>query len=62
MLKERVGRFAVECVGRHDSPRQFFKNREEAIDASRAMCTDVMIRDVTLEDVFIDLTGERIDI
>ena len=61
-LKERVGRFAVECVGRHDSPRQFFKNREEALDASRAMCTDVMIRDVTLEDVFIDLTGERIDI
>jgi len=61
VLKERVGRFAVECVGRHDSPRQFFKTREEAIDASRAMCTDIMIRDVTLEDVFINLTGERID-
>ena len=61
VLKERVGRFAVECVGRHDSPRQFFKNREEAIDASRAMCTDIMVRDVTLEDVFINLTGERIE-
>jgi len=61
VLKERVGRFAVECVGRHDTPRQFFKNREEAIDASRSMCTDVMIRDVTLEDVFINLTGERIE-
>ncbi|MGC1455661.1 MAG: ATP-binding cassette domain-containing protein [Nitrospirota bacterium] len=61
VLKDRVGRFAVECVGRHDVPRQFFKVREEAIDASRAMCTDVMIRDVTLEDVFISLTGERIE-
>jgi ABC-2 type transport system ATP-binding protein len=61
VLKERVGRFAVECVGRHDAPRQFFKTREEAIDAGRDMCADVMIRDVTLEDVFINLTGERID-
>ncbi len=61
-LKERVGRFAVECIGRHDAPRRFFKAREEAIDAGRAMCADVMIRDVTLEDVFINLTGERIDV
>ncbi len=61
VLKNSVGRFAVECIGRHDTPRKFFKNREEAIDASRAMCTDIMIRDVTLEDVFINLTGERID-
>ena len=62
VLKERVGRFAVECIGRHDAPRRFFKTREEAIDASRSMCTDIMIRDVTLEDVFINLTGERIEI
>lgn len=61
VLKDRVGRFAVECVGRHDTPRQFFAMREEAIDASRGLCTDVMIRDVTLEDVFINLTGERIE-
>ncbi len=61
-LKERVGRFAVECIGRHDAPRQFFKTREEAIDAGRIMCADVMIRDVTLEDVFINMTGERIDV
>jgi ABC-2 type transport system ATP-binding protein len=61
VLKDRVGKHALECVGRHDVPRQFFNIREEAIDASRDMCTDIMIRDVTLEDVFINLTGERIE-
>ncbi len=60
-LKERVGKFALECIGRHDIPRRFFQTREEAIDDSRAMCADIMIRDVTLEDVFISLTGERIE-
>jgi len=60
-LKARVGKFALECLGRHDMPRQLFPTREEAIEASRDLCTDVVIRDVTLEDVFIDLTGERIE-
>jgi ABC-2 type transport system ATP-binding protein len=61
ILKARIGHFALECVGRHDVPRQFFLSREEAITASRDLCTDIMIRDVSLEDVFIDLTGERIE-
>jgi ABC-2 type transport system ATP-binding protein len=60
-LKESVGRFAVECLGRFDVPRQFFRTREEAIEAGRDLCTDMVIRDVTLEDVFINLTGERIE-
>jgi ABC-2 type transport system ATP-binding protein len=60
-LKAVSGRYVLECLGRHDVPRQLFTTREEAIEASRDMCTDVVIRDVTLEDVFIELTGERID-
>jgi len=60
-LKDSVGKFALECIGRHDIPRQFFPTREKAIDASRNMCADIMIRDVTLEDVFINMTGERIE-
>jgi ABC-2 type transport system ATP-binding protein len=60
-LKDSVGRFAFECLGRHDVPRQFFQTREEALDASRDMCMDIVVRDVTLEDVFISLTGERIE-
>jgi ABC-2 type transport system ATP-binding protein len=61
VLKESVGKFAFECLGRHDVPRQFFETREEAFEASRDLCTDIVVRDVTLEDVFISLTGERIE-
>jgi len=60
-LKAGVGSVALECIGRHDVPRRFFKTREEAIDAGRDTCMDIVVRDVTLEDVFIDLTGERIE-
>lgn len=61
VLKEGVGRFSLECIGKHDFPRRFFQTREEAIDAGRNLCSDIMVRDVTLEDVFISLTGERIE-
>ena len=62
-LKDNVGKFVFECLGRHDVPRQFYQTREEALDASRDLCTDtdIVVRDVTLEDVFINLTGERIE-
>ena len=61
VLKEGVGKYAVECLGRYDIPRRFLQTREEALEAGRDMCTAVVIRDVTLEDVFISLTGERIE-
>ena len=61
VLKEGVGKFAVECLGNYEVPRQFLQTREEALETGRDMCTDIVIRDVTLEDVFIRLTGERIE-
>jgi ABC-2 type transport system ATP-binding protein len=61
VLKAAVGKYALECLARHAIPRQFFKTREEALDAGKEMCADIIVRDVTLEDVFISLTGERID-
>jgi ABC-2 type transport system ATP-binding protein len=60
-LKSGVGKFALECMGRHEMPRKFFQTREEAIDAGRTLCADITVRDVTLEDVFISLTGEKIE-
>ena len=60
-LKALVGRYVLECLGRHDMPRQFLKSREDALDAGKGLGCDVVVRDVTLEDVFIELTGERID-
>ncbi len=60
-LKAQVGRFVLECVGRHDIPRLFFQTREEALEAGRGVGCDLLIRESTLEDVFIQLTGERIE-
>ena len=60
-LKALVGRYVAECHGRHDLRRQFRWTREEALDAGRELGCNVTVRDVTLEDVFIELTGERID-
>ncbi len=60
-LKAGVGKFSLECIGNHEVPRKLFQTREEAIDAGRATGCDLLIRESTLEDVFISLTGERIE-
>lgn len=60
-LKAGVGRFAVECLGRHTGMPRFYQSREEAVEDGRKETCDILIRDVTLEDVFIKLTGERIE-
>lgn len=60
-LKAGVGKFSLECIGNHEVPRRFFRTREEAIDAGRATSCDLLVRESTLEDVFIKLTGERIE-
>jgi len=60
-LKAVVGRYVLECLGRHDKPRRFLWDREEALEEGKGMGCDVVVRDVTLEDVFISLTGERIE-
>ena len=60
-LKQSVGKFSLECIGNHEVPRKFFQTREEAIDAGRTAGCDLLVRESTLEDVFIKLTGERIE-
>jgi len=60
-LKAGVGGLVLECLGRYDIPQRFFRTREEAINAGRDVGCDIVVRDVTLEDVFIKLTGERIE-
>jgi ABC-2 type transport system ATP-binding protein len=60
-LKAGVGKFSLECIGNHEVPRKFFQTREDAIDAGRATSCDLLVRESTLEDVFISLTGERIE-
>jgi len=58
-LKRGLGETAVECSeGNHFY--KFFSTRDEAIDYSRGIKCDVIIRESNLEDVFIKLTGEKI--
>jgi ABC-2 type transport system ATP-binding protein len=60
-LKALTGRYVLECFGRQDLTRRFFRTRHEALDAGKELGCNVVVRDVTLEDVFIELTGERIE-
>ncbi len=60
-LKAGVGKFTLECIGAHEVPRKFFPSREAAMDAGRELSCDLLVRESTLEDVFISLTGERIE-
>ncbi len=60
-LKARVGRSSLECIGRPDLPRKFFATRDAAYEAGRSESCDVLVRESSLEDVFISLTGERIE-
>ncbi len=60
-LKAGVGGYSLECIGRQDIPRRFFPSREAALEAGRKETCDVLVRESTLEDVFISLTGERIE-
>ncbi len=60
-LKALAGRYVLECFGRQDLSRRFFQSRHEALDTGKELGCNVVVRDVTLEDVFIELTGERIE-
>jgi len=60
-LKALSGRYVLECFGRQDLTRRFFRTRHEALDTGKELGCNVVVRDVTLEDVFIELTGERIE-
>ncbi len=61
-LKAMVGRYVVEFVNAEGKLIQrMHRNREEAHAAARCQDCGVTIRKSNLEDVFIKLTGERIE-
>jgi len=60
-LKRSAGMFVLECLGDQDTPRRFFPTRDEAHEAAHGVECNLLIRESSLEDVFIKLTGERIE-
>jgi ABC-2 type transport system ATP-binding protein len=61
-LKSMVGEYIVECVNEEGKLIQHMcKTRGEANDVAQTTECGVIIRKSNLEDVFIKLTGERIE-
>lgn len=61
-LKAQVGEYVVEFVGEGDRLVQHIcRNRDEADKMAKSVETAVTIRRANLEDVFIKLTGERME-
>ncbi len=61
-LKSRVGEYIVEYIDSEGKLiQQICKSREEAHEKSKQMTNGVTVRKSNLEDVFIKLTGERIE-
>lgn len=61
-LKARIGNFVLETLDQNNKEEQFFQTREEAIEKRNAYEGESKVRAVTLEDVFIKLTGRKIHV
>ena len=59
-LNERVGGFVIESLNRGRKKYLLVKDKEEAYSHAQAEPEGVIIRETNLEDVFIQLTGERL--
>lgn len=59
-LKERVGRFVVESLNGGQATYTLCGTREEALGCAGSLEGGVTIRQTSLEDVFIQLTGRRV--
>ncbi|MCD8359873.1 MAG: ATP-binding cassette domain-containing protein [Acidaminococcaceae bacterium] len=60
-LKEKVGRIGVEHMEADGMTNKFFDDREQAASYVTVLKTNAIVREVNLEDVFIELTGRRVN-
>lgn len=61
-LKKTVGEYVIDCADDQGNLRQVMcKTREEAHEKAKAFSNGITIRRSYLEDVFIKLTGEKIE-
>ncbi|MFH1963685.1 MAG: ATP-binding cassette domain-containing protein [bacterium] len=60
-LKAKIGGFVVESLDDGVTNYRLFDTRESAYEFAEKRVDDVLIRVSSLEDVFIKLTGERIE-
>ena len=60
-LKEKVGRVVVEHMEADGMINNFFDNREQAASYVAGLDSNATVREANLEDVFIELTGRRVN-
>ena len=60
-LLEKTGKFVVESLTDKETEAKFFECREEAGRFAASSTDDVAVRKSNLEDVFIQLTGRRVE-
>jgi len=60
-LKKSAGNFVLDIYNDDEIKNEFFKERTEALQRLEQLDTSVRIRETTLEDVFLQLTGKRIE-
>ncbi|MBF0342861.1 MAG: ABC transporter ATP-binding protein [Nitrospirae bacterium] len=60
-LKKDMGRYVLEVFKQEGIEERFFETRNEALASLKECQETCKIREVTLEDVFLKLTGRRID-
>lgn len=60
-LKQRLGEVVVESFAGRHTGYKLFATRDEALAYAGCLDGDVLIRESNLEDVFIELTGRRVD-
>lgn len=60
-LKEKVGRVVVEHMEADGMINNFFDNREQAASYVAGLDSNATVREANLEDIFIELTGRRVN-
>ena len=60
-LKQSAGNFVLDIYNQEEIQNEFFETRSAAMQRLEQLDTSVRIRETTLEDVFLQLTGKRIE-
>ena len=60
-LKAALGAYAVEYAVGDDYDVRYFNDRAAAVEAAQGLVRDVRIREVTLEDAYLKLTGKKLE-
>ena len=60
-LKAALGAYAVEYAADDDYAVRYFNDREAAVTVAQSLTRDVRIREVTLEDAYLKLTGKKLE-